>query len=81
MAPDPEAPERALADERRRRLRRLIAELPEKYSAIVSLRYMQELSVEEVALRLDMPVGTVKVRLYRARDLLRARLEAEGLLP
>jgi RNA polymerase sigma-70 factor, ECF subfamily len=73
--------EEVVLNERRQRLRNLIAGLPEKYSAIVALRYLQELGVEEISQSLDMPVGTVKVRLYRARDLLRQRLEQEGLLP
>lgn len=76
----PAAADQAIEDERRGRLRKLIAALPEKYSAIVALRYLQELSVEEIGEALSMPVGTVKVRLYRARDLLRRRLEQEGLL-
>ena len=76
----PAAADQVMADERRGRLRKLIASLPEKYSAIVALRYLRELTVEEIGEALSMPVGTVKVRLYRARDLLRRRLEQEGLL-
>jgi RNA polymerase sigma-70 factor, ECF subfamily len=76
----PAAAEQAMAHERGTLLRNLISQLPEKYSAIVALRYLKEMSVDDIGRVLDMPVGTVKVRLYRARDLLRRRLEQDGLL-
>lgn len=78
VAEGPTAAEQASAREGRERLWSLIAGLPEKYSAIVSLRYLQEMSVDEIAAALAMPAGTVKVRLFRARDLLRRRLSPEG---
>jgi RNA polymerase sigma-70 factor (ECF subfamily) len=36
----------------------------------VKLRYYEELSYEEIAVKLDLPVGTVKAQLFRARDFL-----------
>ena len=42
------------------------------------LRYWADLSVEDIALRLDWPVGTVKSRLHRALARMRADLEAGG---
>jgi len=72
---EPEAAAVAEQGESQERLRGLIARLPEKYAAIVTLRYLHEHSVADIAAVLAMPVGTVKVRLYRARELLRRRLE------
>lgn len=43
---------------------------------ILGLRYYRDLTVEDVALALDVPPGTAKSRLSRARDRLRAELEA-----
>ena len=39
------------------------------------LHYLEGLGVREIAARLDLPEGTVKIRLHRARNLLRERLE------
>jgi RNA polymerase sigma-70 factor (ECF subfamily) len=44
------------------------------YRAAVELRHFQELSYEEIAETLDLPLGTVKTHLFRARRLLRDRL-------
>lgn len=56
-------------------VRRAIQELPEKYAVVVVLHYLEGLGVKEIGERLDMPVGTVKIRLYRARNVLREKLE------
>jgi len=48
-------------------LMRLIADLPDHYRQVVLLFYMQDKSYDEVALMLDLPLGTVKTYLHRAR--------------
>lgn len=55
-------------------LNSLIDELPEKYRILLILTYYQELSMEEVAEIVDMPVGTVKSRLFAARSLLKKKI-------
>ena len=54
-----------------------IAGLDVDLRAVVILRFWADLSVDDIALRLDWPVGTVKSRLHRALARLRADLEAE----
>jgi RNA polymerase sigma factor (sigma-70 family) len=56
-----------------------VERLPERYRIPVILSYLEGKTNEEVADLLQCPVGTVKGRLSRARDLLRARLTRRGL--
>src|SRR5262249_11911287 len=58
-----------------------INRLPAKYRVPVVLCYLQGMTNEEAAQELCWPVGTVKGRLTRARDLLRTRLTRRGLTP
>jgi RND family efflux transporter MFP subunit len=58
-----------------------VERLPEKYRSPIVLCYFAGLSHEEAAGQLQLPVGTVKVRLSRARDRLRTRLVRQGLAP
>ncbi len=57
-------------------LEEAIAALPETYRQVVVLRYYEELSCQEVAKRLGMPLGTVTKTLSRAYDLLRQEWKA-----
>ncbi len=55
-------------------LRAAIDELPEKYRAVITLYHLQGRQYEEIARVLDLPMGTVKTHLFRAKELLRRRL-------
>jgi len=48
----------------------LLAQLPEKYCQVITLFYLEEKSYEEVAALLEIPLGTVKTFLFRARKQL-----------
>lgn len=52
-----------------------IASLPQKYADVIRLRAAQDFSYEEISSELEISVGTVKSRLSRAREFLRAELE------
>ena len=51
-----------------------IDQLPEKYREPIVLRHAGDLSYEEIAEALELPIGTVKTRIFRARDALRQSL-------
>lgn len=67
--------ESMLKKQRKRYLNMAIDQLPEKYRVLVHLRYFKELSYEEVANELQIPLGTVKAQLFRARELLNQELK------
>jgi len=58
-------------------MRDAINSLPLKHRLVVTLHYLQDFSLPEIAYILDLPVGTVKSRLHHARKALRARLETQ----
>ena len=71
--PDPER--RATAAQLLDRVEAAIDELPEHYRVVVWLRDAEELSYEQIAEVLDLPIGTVRSRLARARASLHRTLD------
>lgn len=71
--PDPER--RASAAQRLERVAAAVDELPEHYRVVVWLRDAEDLSYEQIARVLDLPIGTVRSRLARARTLLKRALD------
>lgn len=51
-----------------------ISKLPEKYRSVIVLKYIEELSLNEISEILDLPLGTVKTRIHRGREALRKQL-------
>ncbi len=51
-----------------------IDSLPVKYRSVMILRYLQDLSLQEISDVLDMPVTTIKTRVHRGREFLRKKL-------
>ena len=56
-------------------LHKAIDHLDENYRLLITLRYQNELSYEEIATMLNLPLGTVKTGLFRAKEQLRRALE------
>jgi RNA polymerase sigma-70 factor (ECF subfamily) len=69
-----EADQGLITDQRAAMLRAAIRELPEKYRRVIHLRHVEEKSYEEIADLLDLPIGTVKAHIFRARELLYKQL-------
>jgi RNA polymerase sigma factor (sigma-70 family) len=66
--PDPE--EALINDQKIAILRKIVNQLKSPYREIIELRYYKEYSYEEIASELNIPIGTVKAQLYRAKTLL-----------
>jgi RNA polymerase sigma-70 factor, ECF subfamily len=60
-------------------VREQMEQLPANYRVVLILRHLQEMTYEEMAAVLSMPVGTIKTHLFRARHLLKERLLAQHL--
>ena len=56
-------------------IRAAIAQLDPKLREVVCLFYMDQCTIEQIAIVLNIPLGTAKTRLSRARDLLKSKLE------
>jgi RNA polymerase sigma-70 factor (ECF subfamily) len=65
---DPE--EEMIKDQKIKIMREVVDKLKPHYRILIELRYFKEFSYEEIASELNIPLGTVKAKLFRARDLL-----------
>ena len=74
----PRPDEETARSEEERSMERLVRSLPPAYRVVILLRHRNDLSYEEIASVLDVPLGTVKARLHRAHHLLRRKLEARA---
>jgi len=72
--PDPE--ERLIRQQKAILLRNVVRKLKPRYQILVELRYFREFSYEEIAKELDLPLGTVKAQLFRAREMLFKMIES-----
>ena len=70
-SPERSPEERVVAADRAERVRDMVARLPERLAQAILLRYFEELSEQEVAERLGIPVGTVKSRIHYGLKLMR----------
>jgi RNA polymerase sigma-70 factor, ECF subfamily len=61
--------------ERSEQIRRALASLPAAYRAVIELRHYQEMSYDEIAVELKIPLSDVKSNLFRARKLLAEKLK------
>ncbi|NOY36506.1 MAG: RNA polymerase sigma factor [Chlorobi bacterium] len=66
--PDPE--ENMIKDQKAVLMREVVDQLKPRYKRLIELRYFREYSYEEIASELDLPLGTVKAQLFRAKELL-----------
>jgi RNA polymerase sigma-70 factor (ECF subfamily) len=70
---DPE--ETIIHNQKVKHMRNLVSKLKPRYRELIEKRYFEELSYEEIADELNLPLGTVKAQLFRARDFLAQMME------
>jgi RNA polymerase sigma-70 factor (ECF subfamily) len=63
--------------ELRDRLEKAIARLPANYRFVIAAHYLEGVRYEDLAEALDLPLGTIKTQLHRAKQQLRRLLETE----
>jgi RNA polymerase sigma-70 factor (ECF subfamily) len=66
-------------EERRTEIESVVDELPPAYRELIVLRHSHDLSYDEIAEVTGLPLGTVKNRLFRARDAMRDLLSRRGI--
>ncbi len=64
------------AHDRQALIQEHLSHLPAKYRIVLILRHLQDKTYEEMAEILTMPIGTIKTHLFRARNLLKERLQS-----
>jgi len=77
--PTPE--ESMISEQKILMLRSIVAKLKPRYRKLVELRYFYEYSYEEISEEMDLPIGTVKAQLFRARELLQNVLKENQIQP
>jgi len=73
--------ERLIRQQKAILLRNVVRKLKPRYHVLVELRYFREFSYEEIAKELDLPLGTVKAQLFRAREMLFKMIESTEISP
>lgn len=67
---DSKTDRQVIRKERKQIINNAIQNLPEKYRVVIEMRHLQELSYQEISDELDLPLGTVKAHIFRAREML-----------
>jgi RNA polymerase sigma factor (sigma-70 family) len=69
-SPDRNPEQEAIREQKILLMREVVDKLKPRYKELVEMRYFKEMSYEEISEELDLPLGTVKAQLFRARDFL-----------
>jgi len=72
--------EKLAKEELREYIWKVVDAIPVKYKELILLRYLQGLKYDEIANITDLPVGTVKNRIFKAKEILKMEIENDGML-
>lgn len=67
---DAETDRAIIKRQRKKIITAAIKNLPDKYRTVIEMRHIEELSYQEISEQLDLPLGTVKAHIFRAREML-----------
>lgn len=73
---DPE--EEMIRNQRVHMMRKVLSNLSPKYRLMIEFRFFEELSYEEIAVEMNIPLGTVKAQLFRAKEILLGMLQSSN---
>jgi RNA polymerase sigma factor (sigma-70 family) len=62
--------EKIIKKQKIKMMHEIVEKLKPRYRELIEMRYFQELSYDEISIKLDIPIGTVKAQLFRAREFL-----------
>lgn len=65
-----ETDRKIIRKERKKIVSDAIENLPEKYREVIQMRHLEEMSYQEISKELELPLGTVKAHIFRAREML-----------
>ena len=77
--PTPE--ESMISEQKILMIRDIVARLKPRYRKLIELRYFNEFTYEEISAEMDLPIGTVKAQLYRAKELLQNIMKETNFQP
>lgn len=69
----------SIREERRAEIERVVRQLPSTYKELILLRHAHDMSYDEIADVTGLPLGTVKNRLFRAREIMRTQFVERGI--
>jgi len=80
--PDPtfETDRHIIEEQRKKIIVEAINSLPEKYRIVIQMRHQEEKNYDEIAKALNLPKGTVKAHIFRAREMLNKYLKDKKVL-
>jgi RNA polymerase sigma-70 factor (ECF subfamily) len=71
--------ENIISQQQRAQIEEFMAKMSPKYRRLIELRFFKDLSYEEIAEQLDLPLGTVKTQIHRARASLMSFITSNGI--
>jgi RNA polymerase sigma factor (sigma-70 family) len=77
---DAEADKMLIEDQKKKIIRDAIDSLPEKYKTVIIMRHQEEKNYDEISQALDIPIGTVKAHIFRAREMLNKYLKEKRFM-